>query len=202
MDRTPGNRPAAGSGAGAAGMAGAGKARQPAPAVRRKRHGTPPRNATAPRRETPRHSGETRRTPRAETPRPPAGNGRHPSVKRRNAAGVNAADHRPPRGNAAGQRPSGRNAPLAGQPAAERMPGGGAGRACPELSLFPERTRPSADGADEPHSGPSGGAARTDWPTHFQITSSEIANTCSQHRKRQLSIHLHASYSNVISCCR
>src|SRR6266550_984103 len=56
--------------------------------------------------------------------------------------------------------------------------------------------------ADEPHSGPSGGAARTDWPTHFQITSSEIANTCSQHRKRQLSIHLHASYSNVISCCR
>jgi hypothetical protein len=217
MDRTPGKRPAAGAGAGAAGTAGAGNARQPAPAVRRKYRGTPT--------ETPRHPGgnatalpgETRGAHRAGTPRPRAGNGRHPGGKRAASRretggipagngvtwrGVNAADHRPPGSNAAGQRPSGRNAPLAGQPAAERMPERRAGRACPELSLFPGRPRPSVGGADEPDSGPAGGAARTDRPAHFQITNSEIANTCSQHRKRRLSIHLHASYSNVISCCR
>jgi hypothetical protein len=196
---------------------GTGRRRAPAPwpqgrpAPGRRGSPSPPSggNATAPRPETPRHPGgkrhgtpgETRGTPRAETPRPPAGNGRHPGVKRRNVAGVNAADHRPPGGNAAGQRPSGRNAPLAGQPSAERMPGGGAGGRVPVVPL---------SGADEAVSGQGGRAAqrpiwraaRTGWPTHFQITSSEIANTCSQHRKRRLSIHLHASYSNVISCCR
>jgi hypothetical protein len=197
---------------------GTGRRRAPAPwpqgrpAPGRRGSPSPPSggNATAPRPETPRHPGgkrhgtpgETHGTPRAETPRPPAGNGRHPGVKRRNVAGVNAADHRPPGSNAAGQRPSGRNAPLAGQPAAERMPERRPGRACPELSLFPGRPRPSVGGADEPDSGPAGGAGRTDRPAHFQITNSEIANTCSQHRKRRLSIHLHASYSNVISCCR
>jgi hypothetical protein len=131
---------------------GTGRRRAPAPwpqgrpAPGRRGSPSPPSggNATAPRPETPRHPGgkrhgtpgETRGTPRAETPRPPAGNGRHPGVKRRNVAGVNAVDHRPPGGNAAGQRPSGRNAPLAGQPSAERMPGGGAGRARPSCPSF------------------------------------------------------------------
>jgi hypothetical protein len=54
-------------------------------------------------------------------------------------------------------------------------------------------------GADEPQSIPAG---RADRAAYFQITSSEIANTCSQHRKRRLSIHFHANYLNVISGCR
>ena len=68
-------------------------------------------------------------------------------------------------------------------------------------SHFPGRTKPAVS---------RGGRGRTaaqlaGWPdgrpTHFQITSSEIANACSQHWKRRLSIHLQASYSNVISRC-
>jgi hypothetical protein len=200
MDRTPGKRPMAGSGAGAVGRAGAGNPRQPVPAVRRKRHGTPA--------ETPRHPGETPRHPGGSARRPPSRKATAAALKRaasrretRRVAGRKCADHRPLGGNAAGQRPSGRDAPLAGQPAAERMRA--AGRASVSRVVPLSGADEAVTGqADEPHRGPAGGAGRTDWPSHFQITSSEIANTCSQHRKRRLSIHLRASYPNEISCCR
>jgi hypothetical protein len=88
-----------------------------------------------------------------------------------------------------------------GRFSAERMPGGVAGqRARFHSSLQSGRDSTRARGRAAAR--PAGRAGRTDPAAHFQITSSEIANTCSQHRKRRLSIHLRASYLNVISSCR
>jgi hypothetical protein len=164
--------------------------------------GYPGGNATA-------RQGNARYLPGGNARSPGGGNARHPGRKctaprreTRRMAGGKCADHRPPDDNAAGQRPLGGKRRWPAKPAAERTPGGGPGGACLDCPFFP-------GGRDRTWGGPGRAASRPRWragragrAAHFQITNSEIANTWSQHRKRQLSIHLRASYPNEISCCR
>jgi hypothetical protein len=200
MDHTPAMRPAAGSGTGPVGTAAPGTRGGPRPpsggnagVSRRKRHARPGKRALPAGRKRQGLPGRKRAASRPQKCGIPAGNASH--------GGVNAADHHPPDGNAAGQRPSRRKAPAGWPNPPLNARQAAAGGACPDCPFFPADETVGA-GPDGPHRGPSGGAGRADRAVHFQITNSEIANTCSQHRKRRLSIHLRASYPNEISCCR
>lgn len=200
MDHAPGMRPAAGSGTGPAGTAAPGTHHRPRPPSGGNA-GYPGGNATA-------RQGNARYPPGGNARSPGGGNARHPVRKcaasrreTRRMAGGKCADHRPPDDNAAGQRPLDGKRNWPAKPAAERTPGGGPGERVWIARSF--RVDETVRGrARAGRTRPRWRAGRAGRAAHFQITSSEIANTCSQHRKRQLSIHLRASYPNEISCCR
>ena len=169
--------------------------RQPALSLAAARGG----NAAASRAETRGTSGsETARHPRRKHHGIPGGNARHLPAETHCAPGRKCGISPPASGNVAGQRPPWPGGEPVASPVSVRRATGPAGA---------PRADPVSPRRAEPCAGPGGRAApRVSWPgrpaAHFQITSSEIANTCSQHRKRRLSIHLHASYWNVISACR
>ena len=214
MDHTAGKRPAVGLRRRAHRDGRAGNARQPGARLPAE---TPRHPAETPRRtpaETPRRLRRKRAAPAGrETSWPPGGNAWHPAGnmrrpygKRAVPAGCKCGRSSPARSKAAGQRPFRRNAQQAGRPPLNACRA--AGRASvPDLTpLSPGRTDSSRASTRQYVGGRTGRTAaqlgragRTDPAAHFQITSSEIANTCSQHWKRRLSIHLQASYLNVIS---
>jgi hypothetical protein len=197
MDHAPGMRPAAGSGTGPQG-----RPRRERMTARARRPAETPGIPA----ETPRHARETRVTCRMETPGLPgaetrgipAANARHPGGKRVAWRGVNAQIIVRQTITRQVSAPLGGKRRRLAKPAAERTPGGGPGeRVWIARSFRVDETVRGAGGRAAPR--PRWRAGRAG---HFQITNSEIANTWSQHRKRQLSIHLRASYPNEISCCR
>jgi hypothetical protein len=197
MDHTAGKREAAGSGAGPIGTAAHLTRGSPAPAFPAEHHRypaeTPPhsgRNVAGLRRkraaltgrETSRPAVGKRMAPGGKTGRGHTGNAQRPP-------GANAAGYGPADGKAAGQWRFRRNEQQAGGPPLNACRVAWRASVPDFTPLSPGQTRQFVGGgragtwaADGPQSVPAGRAGWTDAAAHFQITSSEIANTCSQHR--------------------
>jgi hypothetical protein len=214
MDHTVGKRAAAGSGAGPSGRP---RRERAAPGARlpAEHHGARRKPCRTPAETLRESGGNVRRLPGRETSRPPGEtHGTRPETcgghtgNAQCPPGVNAVGYGPPGSKAAGQCPFWRNAQHAGGPPLNACQVAWQASVPGFTPLSPGWTKQFMGGgrdgtwAGGPQSVPADRANQTDPAAHFHITSSEIANTCSQHRKRRLSIHLRASYLNVISRCR